>query len=447
MQEKSYKNSYLFRNKIHNLIPGGAHTYSKGDDQFPALSPAAIAFGKGAYIWDVDGNKFLDCAMGLASVSIGHAYESIVDKVYEEMKKGVNFQRPSYLEAEMAEKFLSLVTNHDMIKFAKNGSTVTTAAVKLARAYTKRDLVAFPHDHPFYSYDDWFIGKTSCDLGVPESIKALSVTFKSCDLISLENLFKQYPEKIACVISEPEKNTCSECKCKYGPGEFLEKAIALSHKYGALFILDEMQSGFRSDFPGSMTKYGIKPDLATWGKGIANGFSFSALTGIKDVMNLGAINQVGREKFFLISTTHGAETHSMRACLETIKIFQENDVIAHNHGIGKMIIEKCAKIINNLSLEKYVKVIPCNWMPGFQFLNKEGEVSQGLRTLIMQEMLKRNILFQGAFVPCYSHTKEDVSLFANALEDSLKIYSEALDSGYDKYLIGNPVKPVFRKII
>ena len=155
----------------------------------------------------------------------------------------------------------------------------------------------------------------------------------------------------------------------------------------------------------------------------------------------------GREKFFLISTTHGAETHSMRACLETIKIFQENDVIAHNHEIGKMIIEKCAKIINNLSLEKYVKVIPCNWMPGFQFLDKEGEISQGLRTLIMQEMLKRNILFQGAFVPCYSHTKEDVSLFANALEDSLKIYSEALDSGYDKYLIGNPVKPVFRKII
>ena len=256
--------------------------------------------------------------MGLASVSLGHAYDPILDRVKKELEKGVNFQRPSYLELEMAEKFVSLIPCHDMIKFAKNGSTLTTAAVKLARAYTGRKLIAFPGDHPFYSYDDWFIGKTNVNLGVPSEIADLSITFKSCDLESLRELFEKYPNQIACVITEPEKNHCGTiCNCEKSPGIFLQKAIDLCHQNGALFILDEMQSGFRTSFPGSITKYNISPDLTTWGKGIANGFSFSALTGKKNVMELGGINKLGKEKTFLISTTHGAETHSMAACLET----------------------------------------------------------------------------------------------------------------------------------
>jgi len=156
----NFSKSNVYRKKIHQLIPGGAHTYSKGDDQFPQYSPAAIAYGKGAYVWDIDNNKFLDCSMGLTSVSLGHAYEPVLRRVSDELSKGVNFQRPSYIELEMAEKFLSLIPCHDMIKFAKNGSSVTTAAVKLARSFTGKKYVAFPGDHPFYSYDDWFIGKT-----------------------------------------------------------------------------------------------------------------------------------------------------------------------------------------------------------------------------------------------------------------------------------------------
>lgn len=187
-----------YRNSIHQLIPGGCHTYSKGDDQFPILSPAAIVKGKGAYVWDVDGNQFLDCSMGLTSVSLGHAYDAVVEAVKSELDNGVNFQRPSHLEKEIAEKFLDLVPGHDMIKFSKNGSIVTTAAVKLARAYTGKKLVAFPGDHPFYSYDDWFIGKTACNKGVPDEISELSVTFKGCSIQSLKELFEKYPDQIAC---------------------------------------------------------------------------------------------------------------------------------------------------------------------------------------------------------------------------------------------------------
>ena len=444
----NFSNSNFYRSKVHNLIPGGAHTYSKGDDQFPELSPAAIAYGKGAHVWDIDGNEFLDCSMGLTSVSLGHAYEAVVNRVKEELDKGVNFQRPSHLEMEMAEKFLSLVPGHDMVKFAKNGSIVTTAAVKLARAHTGRKLVAFPGDHPFYSYDDWFIGKTACNLGVPEEIANLSVTFKSCSIESLSELFTKYPDQIACVIMEPEKNACRNgCSCSLSVGEFLKQAIALAHQYGALFIIDEMITGFKTALPGSLVKYGVTPDMATWGKGIANGFSFCALTGKKEVMELGGIRNAGKEKVFLISTTHGGETHALTAGLATIEEYLKKDVIAHLHRIGDSLIQKCKEVISKHDLAGHVEVIPCNWMPVFMFKNMKKEICPGMRTFAMQEMIRRGVLFQGAFVPCFSHTQEDVDYFVEAFDQTLAVYKEALERGYEALLVGEPAKPVFRKYL
>ena len=444
----NFKASDEYRKRIHDLIPGGAHTYSKGDDQFPILSPAAIVKGKGAYVWDVDGNKYLDCSMGLTSVSLGHAYEPVLKAIREELENGVNFQRPAALEMEMAETFLALVPGHDMIKFSKNGSIVTTAAVKLARAKTGRKLVAFPGDHPFYSYDDWFIGSTPCNKGIPDEISNLSVTFKSCDINSLRELFKKYPNQIACVITEPEKNSCGNgCSCTLNVGEYLRQAIALCHENGALFIADEMVSGFKTDFPGTITKYGLQPDMATWGKGIANGFSFCALTGKKEVMELGGINRDGEEKVFLISTTHGGETHGMAAAIATINEYRDKNVIAHNHLIGKKLIDLCQQLVSENNLSEYVNVIPSAWMPVFVFKDENKVACQGFRTLFLQEMIKRGILFQGIFVPSFSHTDDDVYYFAKAFSETLEIYNQALKGGYCKYLIGNPAKAVFRKYL
>lgn len=444
----NFSKSADYRSRIHDLIPGGAHTYSKGDDQFPALSPAAISHGKGSHVWDIDGNEYLDCSMGLTSVSLGHAYGPVVERVKNELDNGVNFQRPSVLEKEMAEKFLSLVPGHDMVKFAKNGSIVTTAAVKLARAHTGRKLVAFPGDHPFYSYDDWFIGKTACNLGVPEEIASLSVTFKSCSIESLRELFTKYPDQIACVIMEPEKNACGNgCSCSLNVGEFLKQAIELAHQHGALFIIDEMITGFKTALPGSIVKYGVTPDMATWGKGIANGFSFCALTGTKEVMELGGIRSTGKEKVFLISTTHGGETHALTAGLATIDEFLKNDVISHLHKIGDSLIQKCKQAITKYSLQSYVEVIPCNWMPIFMFKNMKNEICPGMRTFAMQEMIRRGVLFQGAFVPCFSHTQEDVDYFAEAFDQTMAEYKKALEQGYSALLVGESAKPVFRKYL
>jgi glutamate-1-semialdehyde 2,1-aminomutase len=436
----NFAKSAEYRSRIHDLIPGGAHTYSKGDDQFPALAPAAISHGKGAHVWDIDGNKFLDCSMGLTSVSLGHAYEPVLERVRAELDRGVNFQRPSVIEGEMAEKFLSLLPHHDMIKFAKNGSTATTAAVKLARAATGRKLVAFPSDQPFFSFDDWFIGNTPCNLGVPEEFAGLAVTFKSYDLQSLREVFEQYPDQIACVITEPERN--------HGiPENYLRDAIDLAHRHGALFIADEMITGFKTDFPGSTTKYGVEPDLSTWGKGIANGFSFCALTGKKEIMELGGIRNQGQEKVFLISSTHGGETLSIAAGLATIAEFERHDVVGHNQGLGARLITLCRQAVKERGLEQQIEVVDCPWMPVFTFRNAAGEVDNGLRTLMLQEMIQRGVLFQGVFVPCFSHTTDDVDYFANAFRSSLDVYSMALEGGWERYLTGAPTKPVFRKYL
>ena len=441
-----YPNSDAYRARVHDVIPGGAHTYSKGDDQFPLRSPAAIDRGAGARVWDIDGNEFLDCSMGLTSVSLGHAYEPVLARVREELARGVNFQRPAALELKTAERFLGLVPQHHMIKFAKNGSTVTTAAVKLARAMTGRALVAFPGDHPFYSYDDWFIGRTAASRGVPAEIASLSVTFRGCDLASLEELFREHPDQIACVISEPERSTCGErCRCGGRPEEFIRAAIDLAHRHGALFIVDEMITGFKAGWPGSIVRHGLTPDMATWGKGIANGFAFCALTGVREVMELGGIRAEGQEKVFLISTTHGAETHAMGAVLATIDEFERHDTVARNQALGASIVERCRAEVGRRGLEASVEVAPCPWMVTFIFRGADGAVSAPLRTLFMQEMIARGVLFQGIFVPSLAHSEADADEFVQAFGESLDVHARALRDGHEALLIGPSAKPVFRR--
>ena len=436
----NFTKSNEYRSRIHDLIPGGAHTYSKGDDQFPALSPASITHGKGSRVWDEDGNEYIECLGGLASISLGHAYEPVIDRVALELKRGNNFSRPSVLEREIAEKFLTMVGTHDMIKFAKNGSVVTTAAVKLARAHTGRKLVARPIDHPFYSYDDWFIGSTDVKSGIPAEYSSLTVTYKSDDMASLIALFNQYPDQIACVISEPEKMNVL-------PENYLRDAIDLAHRHGALWIMDEMITGYKTDFPGSMKKYNVVPDMTTWGKGIANGFSFCCLTGKKEVMELGGIRRKGEEKLFLISTTHGGETCSIAAALATMEEFQTQPVLAHNQAIGQLFIDGAREIITGHDLQHSIKQMQFNWHASLGYFDAEGNNSFGLRTLFHQELIKRGILFQGIFCPHYSHTEQDIKEIHAAMDEACKVYKKGLYEGYEKYLIGEAIKPVFRKTI
>lgn len=447
VKHSNFENSDDYRQRIHQLIPGGAHTYSKGDDTFPKVAPAAIRNGKGAHVWDIDGNKYLDCAMGLTSVTLGHAFEPIDEKVIEEIKNGLNFQRPSHLEGKLAKEFLSLIPAHDRIKFAKNGSTVTTAAVKLARAYTKRKLIAFPSDQPFFSYDDWFIGKTPCSIGVPEEISSLSITFESCSIESLKALFMRYPNQIAAVIFEPKRMKCDiGCNCSITNQDFLKKAADLIHENGSIFIVDEMITGFKAAFPGLTSKLNIDSDITTWGKSSSNGYSFAAMTGKAEIMDIGGIKNLGKEKFFMTSTTHGAETIGLRAVLETLNFYKKNNVIAYNHSVGEKLYHQCMLVVNQKNFSNHIKITPNYWMLGFELIHEDASLNPHLQTAFSQEMILRGVLIQATFVPCFSHQEQDIETFINAFSETIESLKELLMDS-DRLQKVRPTKRVFRKYI
>ena len=211
--------------------------------------------------------------------------------------------------------------------------------------------------------------------------------------------------------------------------------------------MDEMITGYKTDFPGSMKKYGVVPDMTAWGKGIANGFSFCCLTGKKEVMEIGGIRNEGKEKLFLISTTHGGETCTIAAALATMEEFENKDVIGHNQKQGDKFIEGSKKIFENHGLSHSLKNLQFNWHASIGYFDNNGENSLGLRTLFHQEMIKRGVLFQGIFCPNYSHTDIDVEHILTAMDESCKVYKKGLEEGFEKYLVGEPIKPVFRKII
>jgi glutamate-1-semialdehyde 2,1-aminomutase len=434
----NFEKSNVYRNEIHQLIPGGAHTYSKGDDQFPALSPAAFTHGKDAYLWDLDGNKYIDCAMSLGSICLGHAYPRVIDAVQTELFKGVNFQRPASIERDLAKEFIAMIPGAERVKFAKNGSTVTSAAVKLARAFTNRDLVAFPGNHSFYSADDWFIGKTVCNSGVPEISKGLAVTYHSQKPETLAALFKKYPGRISCVITEPEEVI---------PTSFdaLFEVVSIARANGALFIADEMVTGFRAGWPGACARIGLIPDLSTWGKAIANGFSFCALTGRAEIMDLGGIKQIDRPRVFLISTTHGAETHALAAGSEVLKIYQSEPVLEHQAKIVKLVADGMTGVLTSLDLRHAIEVHASSWRVVTVYRDGNGVVSAPLRTLMMQEMIRRGILFQGLFLPCYSHNESHAEEIISSFSQACAIYKNALKEGVGRYLVGSPTQPVFRR--
>lgn len=433
-----FDKSNELRVRAKRLIPGGAHTYSKGDDQFPGQAPHTIMRGKGARVWDADGNEFVDWQMGLTSVLLGHAYEPVVESVRKELEFGCNFVRPSYLEAELAERVIDLIDSAEMVKFGKNGSNATTAAVKLARAYTGRDLV-LRADQPFFSIDDWFIGDTVVNSGIPQGIRDLTRHCRFNDLAEMEKAFAEYGKDVACVILEPAAT--EEPK----PG-YLQGIADLCKKYGAVFILDEVVTGFRFHPKGAQHLYGVKPDLSCFGKAMANGFSISAIVGKREIMELGGIDH-DRERVFLLSTTYGGETHHLRAAMKCLEIMTANDneVSRHVWAVGKRIRENYNAIARELGLDKLTRVDGIDCRPYLVFLDDQGKPDNVLRTLFMQEMIKHGVLVQ-AFAPSFSHRDSEIDQTVAGFRKALGTLRAAIDQKkVREWLIGDPVRPVFRK--
>lgn len=427
----------IYLERLLRVIPGGAHTYSRGYDQFPLCAPQILERGKDAYVYTPEGEQFLDYGMALRSVILGYANEYVNKRVIDAIMKGNNLTRPSMIELEAAEVFVDLIDSVEMVKFAKNGSNVTTAAVKLARAYTGRDLIARCEDHPFFSFDDWFIGSTVVDRGIPQDIKKLTKTFKYGDIESLKNLFETYSNQIACVIMEPATTA-------HPPEGYLQEVRELCHKNGALFILDEIITGFRWHIKGAQYYYKVEPDLCTFGKAMANGFSVAALGGKKEFMKLGSIENEGEERVFLLSTTHGAEMSGLAAFLATIEIMKSYPVIEHIWNYGKKLIDLINKKAREFGIEEYFYAGGVECSPYYVAYDKDKKVSLAFKTLFMQEMVKKGVLIPWIAIS-FAHNERELELTEEALEHTFKIYSLALEEGVDKFLEGPVVKPVFRK--
>lgn len=426
-----------YQERLLMAIPGGAHTYSRGYDQYPDNAPQILKRGKGAYVYDPEENEYLDYGMALRAVCLGYSHDEVNQAAIQQIEYGDNLTRPSLIELEAAETLINAIDSVDMVKFTKNGSTATSAAVKLSRAYTGRTLIARCLEHPFFSYDDWFIGSTVLTKGIPQNIQDDTLTFHYNDIASLEELFDKYPNQIACVILEP-------ANFEHPKDNFLHNVRDLCTKNGAVMILDEMITGFRWHLKGAQHYYGITPDLCTFGKAMANGFSVAAVAGKREIMELGSIEFEGRERVFLLSTTHGAEMGPLGAFVKTYEILKRENVVDYCWEYGTKLKKNINQISKDLGLEKNFVADGIDCQPYFLTFDAKGNNSLEFRTLFLQEMIKHKVLF-----PCicmsYSHNEREFQKTLDAISKSLEIYKKAIQNGISQYLHSNIVKPVFRK--
>ncbi len=433
----SYEKNAILGRRARDLIPGGAHTYSKGDDQFPSNAPKIIERGKGCRLWDVDGNEFVDMAMSLGTAILGHAYEPVLEAVRNELGKGVNFCRPAMIEGDLAEIVCDLIPSAEMVKFGKNGSDAVTAAVKLARAYTGRKYIARCSADPFNSIHDWFIGSTELKRGIPEDIQKLTLKFHYNDLASCQRLLDQYPGEIACFIFEPVSFT--------PPQEgFLQGLKNICEKNGAVLIFDEVVSGFRWSIGGAQELFGVTPHLSAFGKAMANGFSISALVGQRDLMRLGGIEH-DQERVFLLSTTNGGETHCLAASIATIKAIKDTNAIEHFWKTGQALMDGVNRVALDVGAEKYVSTTGYGCRPGFAFKDETGEVTTAARTLFLQETVGRGLMMPYV-IPCLAHDEQTLKFALDVIRDALIAMKSAADKGGMLAAVEGPlIKPVFRK--
>jgi glutamate-1-semialdehyde 2,1-aminomutase/spore coat polysaccharide biosynthesis protein SpsF len=418
----------LFK-KLGDLIPNRSQTFSKSYLQFSAGAvPLFVKAGNGCYLTDVDDNVFIDYAMGLGACILGYSFAPVNEAIARQLSSGTTYTLPHVLEAEVAELLTDLIPCAEMVRFGKHGSDVTSAAVRLARAYAGRDYIACCGYH---GWQDWYIATTTMCGGIPESVRALTLPFKYNDPASLERLFDEHSGKIACVIMEPVSSEPPRAG-------FLEYVKELTHKNGALLVFDEVITGFRLHLGGAQKFYGVVPDLACLGKAMANGMPVSAIVGKREIMKLFS------EVFF--SFTFGGETLSLAAALATMKYLRANpalDLIWKQGGALKQGVEA---LIREKELEETVAI---DGYPVRMVLAFKGDEARSLalKTLFQQECAKRGLLFTGNLNMSLPHTD-------TIIERTLQVYSDGFDiikhsvayDMIDEMIEGQLLRPVFRKV-
>ncbi len=412
-----------------SVIPGISQTFSKNPNQYVRqITPAFIERGLDGHVWDADGNEYIDYPLSLGPIILGHGDPDVTSAVKDQLDDGTIFSLPHRLEVEVSELLCEIIPCAEMVRFGKNGSDVTSAAIRAARSFTRREHVAICGYH---GWQDWYISTTTRDSGVPKAVTELSHTFSYNDIASLENLFQQHPDEIACVIMEPVSIESPD-------DHFLQKVAELTRANGALLIFDEVITGFRLSLGGAQELYGVTPDLACFAKAMANGYPISAVVGRGDVMNQ-------FEKVFF-SGTFGGEALSLAATKATITKMQREPVIERLWKVGGKLQTAYNQISAELGLSD---VTICEGLPPHTvtpFTDSSSATSLPLRSLLQQELALRGILYLVGFNVCYAHTDEDVDITITALKESLAVIAEAVENGSVEELLKGPAaEAVFRQ--
>jgi glutamate-1-semialdehyde 2,1-aminomutase len=409
-------------------IPLGSQTFSKSLTQYPhGVSPYFLTHGKGSRVWDVDGNEYIDFVNGLASITLGYSDPDVNAAVRKQLDEGTIFSLAHPIEITVAEKIIEMVPCAEMVRFGKNGSDVTSGAVRLARAYTGRDRVAVSGYH---GWQDWYIGSTARNKGVPEAVRALTHSFPYNDLPALQKLFDEMPGQIAAVILEPMN--------VFEPKErFLEQVKALAHDRGALLIFDETITGFRYAKGGAQELFAVTPDLATFGKGVANGYPLSVIAGRRDVMKL-------MEEIFF-SFTFGGETLSLAASLATLTKLQNEPVLETIAKHGQVLLTGLTELIERHRLgDTLAAAGHPSW--SFVVIKDTPQYSQWLvRTFMLQELFARGILYIGSHNLSYAHSDEDIQRLLGTYDEIFELLAKHTKAGsLESQLRCTPLQPLFR---
>ena len=413
------------KERLEKAKPGGAHTYSRGLEIYPENVPALFTKSKGAYTWSSDNKKFLDYSMALRSVILGYANDEVNSEVIKAIDAGNTFSRPSKIELDAAEKFIQTIPGAEMVKFAKNGSNVTTGAIKLARAATGRSLVLYPKEQPFFSFDDWFIANTKMNYGTIND--GFSKQFEYGNIESVRDLINEHKDKVACIILEPSTHI-NPCSCQFkdwlpkdrccGKPNFLSSLRKLCDENGIVLIFDEMITGARWRNDGAQSYFNVIPDLSTFGKAIANGYSIAALCGKREIMEYGGIRSKEKPRTFLLSSTHGAETTSLAALMKTTEIIERDKVCAHIWDYNTELITELNLLFQRNKVEENIWIEGNAYAPNILYKDGAGLTANQFKYIFLEKLISRGILMPW-IATSFSHNEKDLSYTVQMVEEVL----------------------------
>jgi glutamate-1-semialdehyde aminotransferase len=415
----------------YNVIPGASQTFSKGPSQWPrGMSPNYLVRGKGAWVWDIDGNKYLDHLMALGPIILGYGCEEVNNVIKKQIDDGVVFSQMHPLEVEVAEKLVDIIPSAEMVKFFKNGTDATSAAIRVARAYTGREYVAYCGYHGWH---DWSIIHTSRAEGIPIFNKELAHAFVYNDISSLSYLFETHKDKFAAVIMEP-------IGVEIPLDGYLRSVKELCKKHGVILIFDEVVTGFRTHIGGYQALSGVIPDLSCFGKAMANGMPLAALVGHKDIMAL------FNSKLF-VSGTFGGEAASLAACSKTIDILIRDNVLAKIENYSQRLCRGILELVSKHKMKSHLKLMGLPQRSVLIFKNEASASLLAQKTYFMQECIRNGLLYFCSHVPCFAHGQEELSFSLGMLDIAMEKFAKALSDGnLLEQLESDIIEPVFRSV-